>query len=71
MMLNLTDAVEDVVKDFRLNLPVLNIETVEIFRDTIDKLPKSDTTNTLLEAVECYERLNGELNECRYNRPCT
>lgn len=60
-MFNISMLFEDVVESYKLKLPQLNLSTIDDIMSILHRLPESEVTTTLKEAVKSYLDLNGKL----------
>lgn len=62
-MLNISFHIEEVSDEYRLNLPTLTLNTYDKLISKLNKFPKSEVINTLLESINVYMELKDKLGK--------
>lgn len=59
LMLQISSLVDEVIEEYQLNLPNLNLSTIEIYKSSLGKIvPATELSSQLTRAVDYYEQLN-------------
>lgn len=65
-MFNIVFLVEEVVEEYNLKLPTLNVSNRGSIVNKLKKLPKSEVVQTILDAIGAYDQLQNKLESNVY-----